>query len=108
MSWSSKKQNSNALSKTEAKYYAAGHYCARLLLMRQTLRDFGYNLSKVPLLCDNEAAIRMVDNLVDHGRIKHIEIWYHFLRDHTQMGDIFIDHVSTQKTVSRYLHQARR
>jgi hypothetical protein len=76
--------------------------------MRQTLRDFGYNLSKVPLLCDNEAAIRMVDNLVDHGRIKHIEIWYHFLRDHTQMGDIFIDHVSTQKTVSRYLHQARR
>jgi hypothetical protein len=23
--------------------------------MRQTLEDFGYNLSKVPLLCDNES-----------------------------------------------------
>jgi hypothetical protein len=28
--------------------------------MRQTLRDYGYKLSKVPLLCDNESAIRMV------------------------------------------------
>jgi hypothetical protein len=26
--------------------------------MRQTLRDFGYNLSKVPLLCDNVSAFR--------------------------------------------------
>jgi hypothetical protein len=23
--------------------------------------EFGYNLSKVPLLCDNESAIRMAD-----------------------------------------------
>jgi hypothetical protein len=25
--------------------------------MRQTLREYGYKLSKVPLLCDNESAI---------------------------------------------------
>ena len=33
--------------------------------MRQTLRDYGYKLSKVPLLCDNESAIRMADNPVE-------------------------------------------
>jgi hypothetical protein len=27
--------------------------------MRQTLKDYGYKLSKVPLLCDNESAIRL-------------------------------------------------
>jgi hypothetical protein len=61
VSWASKKQNSVALSTTEAEYIAAGHYCAQLLWMRQTLRDYGYKLTKVPLLCDNESAIRMAD-----------------------------------------------
>jgi hypothetical protein len=63
--------------------------------MRQTLRDFGYNLSKVPLLCDNESAILLADNLVEHNYTKHIDIRYHFLRDHQQRRDIDIYHVST-------------
>jgi hypothetical protein len=60
--------------------------------MRQTLRDYGYKLSKVPLLCDNESAICMADNPIEynHTRTKHIDIWYHFLRDHQQEGDIEI------------------
>jgi hypothetical protein len=62
VSWASKKQNSVALSTAEAEYIAAGHCCAQLLWMRQTLRDYGYKLTKVPLLCDNESAIRMADN----------------------------------------------
>jgi hypothetical protein len=64
--------------------------------MRQTLRDFGYNLIKVPLLCDNESAIRMADNPVEHSRTKHIDIRHHFLRDHQQKGDIEVYHISTE------------
>jgi hypothetical protein len=97
VSWASKKQNSVALSTVEAEYIAAGHCCAQLLWMRQTLRDYGYKLSKVPLLCDNESAIRMADNPVEHGRTKHIAIRYHFLRDHQQRGDIEIVYVSTKE-----------
>jgi peroxiredoxin len=63
--------------------------------MRQTLQDFGYNLSKVPLLCDNESAICMADNLVEHSRTKHIDIRHHFLIDHQQKGDIEVYHIST-------------
>jgi hypothetical protein len=78
----SKKQNSIALSTAEAEYIAADHCCAQLLWMRQTLRDYGYKLTKVPLLCDKESAICMADNPVEHSRTKHIVIRYHFLRDH--------------------------
>jgi hypothetical protein len=82
MSWSSKIQNSIALSTVEVKYIIVGHCRAQLLWMRQTLREFGYNMSKVPLLCDNESEIHMAENPVDHGHTKHIDIRHHFLRDH--------------------------
>jgi hypothetical protein len=100
MSWASKKQNSVALSTAEAEYIAADHCCAQLLWMRQTLRDYGYKLTKVPLLCDNESAIRMADNPVEHSRTKHIAIRYHFLRDHQQRGDIEIAYVSTKEQLA--------
>jgi hypothetical protein len=68
--------------------------------MRQTLRDYGYKLSKVPLLCDNESAIRMANNPVEHSRTKHIDIRYHFLRDHQQRGDIKIAYVNTKEQLA--------
>jgi hypothetical protein len=81
----------------QEEYIAAGHCCAQLFWMRQTLRDYGYKLSKVPLLCDNESAIRMADNPVEHSRTKHIDIRYHFLMDHQQRGDIEITYVNTKE-----------
>jgi hypothetical protein len=62
--------------------------------MRQTLRDYGYKLRKVSILCDNESANRMADNPIEHSRTKHIDI-RHFLGDHQQRGDIAIEYAST-------------
>jgi hypothetical protein len=95
VSWSSKKQNVVALSTIETEYVATGQCCAQLLWMRKTIRDFGYNLRKVPLLCDNESAIRLSDNLIEHSHTKHIDIRHHFMRDHQQTRYIDICHVST-------------
>jgi hypothetical protein len=49
VSWASKKQNSVALFTAEAEYIVAGHCCAQLLWMRQTLRDYGYKLTTSPM-----------------------------------------------------------
>jgi hypothetical protein len=100
VSWASKKQNSVALSTVVAEYIVADHCCTQLLWMRQTLRDYGYKLNKVSLPCDNESAIRMADNPVEHSRTKHIDIRYHFLRDHQQKGDIEIAYVNTQNQLA--------
>ena len=57
--WSSKKQNSVALSTIEAEYIAVDACCAQILYMKQTLLDHGVVLEKVPLLCDNESAVKL-------------------------------------------------
>jgi hypothetical protein len=100
VSWASKKQNSVALSTAKAEYIATCYCCAQLLWMRQTLRDYSYKLSKVPLLCENESAIRITENPVEHSRTKHIDIRYHFLRDHQQKGDIKIAYVNTHNQLA--------
>jgi hypothetical protein len=97
VSWASKKQNSIALPTAESEYITAGHCCAPLLWMRQTLRDHGYKLSKVPLLA---SAICMADNPVEHSHTKHRDIRCHFLRDHQQRGDIEIAYVSTKEQLA--------
>ena len=97
MSWISKKQNSIVLSTAEAKYVAAGACCAQLLWMRQTLSDFGCEYKKIPLLSDNESAIKLANNPVQHSRTKNIDIRHHFLRDREAKGDITLSNVSTDK-----------
>jgi hypothetical protein len=103
VSWSSKKQTSVALSIAEAEYVVVGQCCAQLLWMRQILRDFGCNLSKVPLLYDNESAIRLADNPIEHSRTKHIDIQHNFLRNHQQKGDIDVCHISTNHQLDESL-----
>jgi hypothetical protein len=100
MSWSSKKQNSVALSTAEAEYVAVSACCVQLHWMKQTLKDFGCELTKILLLCDNEGAIKLANNPINHSQTKHIDIRHHFLRDHETKGDIAIHHVSTKKQLA--------
>ena len=95
VSWSSKKQNSVALSTTEAEYISTDSCCAKLLWMKATLSDFGIKLKQVPLLCDNESAVKLTNNPVQHSRTKHIDVRHHFIRDHQQNGDNCIKSVGT-------------
>ena len=78
VSWTSKKQNSVALSAAEAEYIAMGACCAQILYMKQTFLDYGVVLEKVPLLCDNESVVKLTNNPVQHSHTKHIEIRHHF------------------------------
>ncbi len=98
--WSSKKQNCVSLSTAEAEYIAAGSCCAQLLWMKQTLKDYGVNVKNVPLLCDNESAIKIAHNPVQHSKTKHIQIHHHFLCDHVLKGDISIEHVKTEEQLA--------
>ena len=57
-------------------------------------------MKHVPLLCDNESAIKIADNPMQHSRTKHIEVRHHFIRDHVAKGDINRKHVCTDKQLA--------
>ncbi|WVZ84198.1 hypothetical protein U9M48_031253 [Paspalum notatum var. saurae] len=100
VSWSSKKQNCVFLSTAEAEYIAAGSSCAQLLYMKQTLLDYGVKLSRIPLLCDSESAVKLANNPVQHSQTKHIDIRHHFIRDHVAKGDILLRNVGTKEQLA--------
>ena len=64
--------------------------------MKQTLCDYGIKLESVSLLCDNESAIKIANNLVQHSRTKHIEIHHHFLRDNVANENILLRNVRSE------------
>ncbi|KAJ9546435.1 LOW QUALITY PROTEIN: hypothetical protein OSB04_018978 [Centaurea solstitialis] len=96
VSWTSKKQNSVPTSTAEAEYVAAGSCCAQVLWMRNQLLDYGFQLSKIPIYCDNSSSIAIANNPVLHSKTKHIEIRYHFIRDHVMNGDVKLRFVPTE------------
>ena len=73
-----KKHNCISLSTAEAEYIAVGSCCAQLLWMKQTLKDYGIDVKNVTLYCDNESAIKISRNPVQHSKTKHIQIRHHF------------------------------
>ena len=96
VSWSSKKQTSVALSTAEAEYVAAGACCVQILWMKHTLLNYNLHYNHIKIFCDNTSTIHMTKNANQHSKTKHIEIRYHFLRDHLEKDDIEIDYVSTE------------
>ncbi|KAJ9566817.1 LOW QUALITY PROTEIN: hypothetical protein OSB04_002783 [Centaurea solstitialis] len=96
VSWTSKKQNSVSTSIAEAEYVAAGICCAQVLWLRNQLQDYDIQLSKIPIYCDNTSAIAIANNPVLHSKTKHIEVRYHFIRDHVMNGDIELHFVPTK------------
>ncbi|KAI3681369.1 hypothetical protein L6452_36163 [Arctium lappa] len=95
VSWTSKKQNSVSTSTAEAEYVAAGSCSSQILWMRNQLLDYDLQLSKIPIYCDSTSAIAIANNPVLHSKTKHIEIRYHFIRDHVMNGDIELHFIPT-------------
>jgi hypothetical protein len=86
-----------ALSTVEAEYISAGACCAQIPYMKQSLLDYGVFLDRVPILCDNESAVKIANNSVQHSRTKHIDIRHHFLRDHVAKEDIVLCGVRSEE-----------
>ena len=65
--------------------------------MRHQPKDYEILFDHILIRCDNTSAINLTKNPIQDSRTKHIEIRYHFIRDHMQKGNIELDFVCTEK-----------
>ena len=104
VSWLSKKQTVVALSTSEAEYIALSTATQEVVWIRRLLCDLGAFLD-VPtmLLEDNQGAIAIAHNPVDHARTKHIDIRYHFVREAVQKRLVELKYCSSREMVADIL-----
>ncbi|GJR92209.1 retrovirus-related pol polyprotein from transposon TNT 1-94 [Tanacetum coccineum] len=96
VSWSSKKQDCTAMSTAEAEYVSLSACCAQVIWMRTQLLDYGFKYNRIPMYCDSKSAIAISCNPVQHSNTKHIDIRYHFIREHVERGTMEIYFVGTE------------
>ncbi|GJT19109.1 retrovirus-related pol polyprotein from transposon TNT 1-94 [Tanacetum coccineum] len=96
VSWSSKKQDCTAMSTAEAEYVSLSACCAQVIWMRTQLLDYGFKYNRIPMYCDSKSAIAISCNPVQHSKTKHIDIQYHFIKEHVERGTMEIYFVRTE------------
>lgn len=96
VTWSSQKQRCVALSSCEAEFMAATAAACQAIWLRKMVGQItGNYIEPVVLYIDNRSAIDLAKNPVFHGRSKHIDIRYHFIRECVENGEIVVKHIST-------------
>ncbi|XP_016207268.1 uncharacterized protein LOC107647729 [Arachis ipaensis] len=93
ISWSSQKQASVSRSSTEAEYRGVCNLATELLTINKLLFEIHITLHVPMIYCDNQGAMLMATNPVQHSRSKHFETDLHFLRDHIAKGRLQVTHI---------------
>jgi len=99
ISWSAKKQPIITLSSTEAEYVALTHASKDILWIHKLLMElsFLHHISlPTNLYCDNQGAIRLSKDATFHGRTKHIDVHFHFIRQTVTSGNINLLFIPTE------------
>ena len=97
VTWKSKKQSCVALSTAEAEYMALSSAAQEAVWMRELISDLrNPPATSTEILEDNQSAISMAKNPQFHGRTKHINIKYHFIREQIANGTICLKYCPTE------------
>ncbi|XP_050125670.1 uncharacterized mitochondrial protein AtMg00810-like [Malus sylvestris] len=104
ISWQSKKPNSVSRSSIEAEYKALAHTAVDITWVRYNLKDLNVFLPHPPVIsCDNMSGISLSANLVFHSRIKHLDTYYHFVREKVQQSDLEVVYIPTNDQTANIL-----
>ncbi|GJW39664.1 copia protein [Tanacetum coccineum] len=93
---SSKKQDCTAMSTAEAEYVSLSACYVQVIWMRTQLLDYGYKYNQILMYCDSKSAIAISCNPVQHSKTKHIDIRYHFIKEHVEKGTVELYFVGTE------------
>ena len=85
------------LSTIEAEFVAAAICTCQGVWMKRILKEMRHsNGGCTTIMCDNSSTIKLSKNPIMHGRSKHIDVRFHFLRNLTKDCAIELVHYRSQ------------
>jgi hypothetical protein len=98
ITWNSYKQKTISLSSCESKFMADTAAAQQALWLRNLISEIMKKKpTAVTFFVDNNSTIALMKNPVFHGRSKHIDIKYHFIRECVERGQISVKRVCTNE-----------
>ena len=64
------------------------------------MQDYGVKQETMSVFCDNQSAIDISRNLVQHSRTKYIDIRQHFIRDLVEEKIISLHHIPIENQLA--------
>eukprot|EP00253_Pinus_taeda_P022367 PITA_22367 len=101
ITWACKKQDAISLSSTKVEYRGAVEASKEALWLCQILSEFGFQQQHpTTLWCDNQSAIQLCKDPIQHQRSKHIELHMHLIRKHIHDHFLEVQYCSTDDQVA--------
>ncbi|RDX77389.1 Copia protein, partial [Mucuna pruriens] len=89
-----------SLSPCEAEYIGSAEVACQSLWLEALLEEMKLQYERPVQMHVNKSAISLSKNPVSHGKSKHIETKYHFLRDQVSKGRLELVYCSTNDQVA--------
>ena len=109
VSWCSRKQTITATSSCEAEYVAMNMTCKEAVWLKRLLADISISkdlTSGIMVRADSQSAMKMAKNESINRRNKHIDITYHYVREVTENGEVYMVYVPTDSMAADMLTKA--
>ena len=88
----------------EAKYIAATSATQTAIWLCMLLRKLEVPMSGTMLLLnDKQSANTLTWEYVNHSRVKHINIYHHFIHEHVELGELEVEHISSADNLADIL-----
>jgi hypothetical protein len=115
ISWYSKLQTgTHSLSSVESEYKSAVYGAQDLMWLQNIMGEFNVKASlnllcnargviAGDLKCDNQGAIAAMNNPMQHSKLKHVELRYHFIREAVKTAQLNIEYVRSSDMIADIL-----
>jgi len=96
VTWRSKKKSIVTRSSDEVEYRAIAQGICEIMWLEKLMEDLKIENSTPPkIYCDSKSAISILNNPVQHYRMKHVRIDKHFIKQMIEGGDINMIYIPT-------------
>jgi hypothetical protein len=105
ISWQAKSQTVVALSTLEAEYIACSNATREALWLKRLVNDV-LSVAKlppvttIPIGCDNQGALNLIDTGVVKAKTKHIDVKFHHTHDEQEKGNVKFTYVPSRENVA--------